>query len=174
MRGARAFLSVMAVCIALVAARNQALAAAEVGQPAPPLATTELDGQSFDLAALHGKVVIVNFWATWCVPCRAEMPALNTFYREYHDQGLEMIGISADRPRDRSDVVRMMQSFAYPAAMLRDAKVNGFGAPEAIPVTFVVDRAGTVRAMFRADQTEVTQQSLGAAVLPLLANKTAR
>jgi len=173
MGGARAFLSLMAGCIAFGLGCGLALAAADVGQPASPLAVPELDGHDFDLAALHGKVVIVNFWATWCVPCRAEMPALDAFYRRYHDQGLEMIGVSADRARDRSDVVKMMQAFAYPAAMLRDAKVNGFGAPEAIPVTFVVDQSGIVRAMFRADQTEVTQQSLAAAVLPLLAPKTA-
>lgn len=172
MRGTRAFPSVMAGCIMLSLACDLALAAADVGQPAPQLAATELDGHVFDLGALRGKVVIVNFWATWCVPCRAEMPALDAFYRRYHDQGLEMIGISADRPRDRSDVVKMMQAFAYPAAMLRDAKVNGFGAPEAIPVTFVIDQSGIVRAMFRADQTEVTEQSLAAAVLPLLTSKT--
>jgi peroxiredoxin len=151
-----------------------ALAAADVGQPAPPLSATELDGRGFDLATLRGRVVIVNFWATWCAPCRAEMPALDAFYRRYHDQGVDMIGISADRPHDRSDAVKVMQAFAYPAAMLREATQNGFGAPEGLPETFVIDQAGVVRAKFRPDQTGVTEQSLAAAVLPLLPRKTNR
>jgi peroxiredoxin len=151
-----------------------ALAAADVGQPAPALSATELNGQGFDLGTLRGRVVIVNFWATWCAPCRAEMPALDAFYRQHHDQGVDMIGISADRARDRSDVVKVMQTFAYPAAMLRDARPNGFGAPEALPETFVIDQTGVVRAKFQPDQTGVTEQSLAAAVLPLLPRKPIR
>jgi peroxiredoxin len=102
------------------------------------------------------------------------MPALDAFYRRYHAMGVDMIGISADRPRDRSDVVKVMQGFTYPAAMMRDADPNGFGAPEALPETFVVDQTGVVRAMFRPDQTGVTEQSLAAAVLPLLPRPAAR
>jgi len=173
MRKALLFLPVIAGCVAFVLAGRPAVGAMDVGQQAPPLVVTELDGSGFDLGALRGKVVVVHFWATWCPPCREEMPALDAFYRQYRGQGLDMIGISADRPRDRSDVVKMMQAFAYPAAMLGDAKVNGFGAPEALPVTYVIDQAGIVRAKFRPDQMAVTQQSLAAAVLPLLAHKAA-
>lgn len=161
-------------CIALVLSIDVALAVAEVGQPAPPLVATEFNGQGFDLSVLRGHVVLVNFWASWCVPCRQEMPALDSFYRRYHDQGVELIGVSADRPRDRSDAVKMMQPLAYPAAMLRDASVNGFGPPSALPTTYVVDQAGIIRAQFRADQQAVTEQSLEAAVLPLLQKKTTR
>ena len=131
--------------LAVTGAGPCSLAATEVWQTAPPLIVRELDGQSFDLAAQRGKVVIVNFWATWCRPCREEMPALDAFYRRYHGQGLELIGLSADRPHDRSDVGKMMQSFSYPAAMLDDAKVNDFDTPAVLPVTFVVDRDGVVR-----------------------------
>lgn len=170
MRGTGALLAV----VALALTGQQAVAAVAVGQPAPPLAATELNGQGFDLNALRGRVVIVNFWATWCAPCRAEMPALDAFYRQYHNQGLDMIGISADRSRDRSDVVKVMQSFAYPAAMLDDARPNGFGAPGALPETFVIDQTGVIRAEFRPDQTGVTQQGLAATVLPLLPHKATR
>ncbi len=174
MRGARSYLPAMVGCFLIVFACRFALAAVDVGQPAPPLAATEINGQGFNLGALRGHVVIVNFWATWCVPCRAEMPALNAFYQKYHTQGLDMIGMSADRPRDRSDVEKMMQAYAYPAAMTRDASVNGFGSPEALPTTFVIDQAGIVRAKFRADQMAVTEQSLAGVVLPLLSGKTVR
>src|ERR1039457_704580 len=98
----------MILCVAA-----SALACAMVGKAAPALEVHEMDGQAFDLSAQHGEVVIVNFWATWCPPCREEMPALDTFYRRYHGQGLEMIGLSTDRSHDRADVLKVMQSFSY-------------------------------------------------------------
>jgi hypothetical protein len=101
------------------------------------------------------------------------MPALDAFYRRYHGQGLEMRGLSTDRPHDRSDVTKVMQSYSYPAAVLDDAKVNDFGSPDVLPVTFVVDRSGVIRAKLTPDQTPVTEKSLSDAVLPLLAEKPA-
>lgn len=145
-----------------------AQAAPTVGQPAPPLVAPELDGHVFDLSALRGKVLIVNFWATWCEPCLSEMPVLNGFYRQYHGRGLEMIGISADRPRDRDRVMKVMQSLAYPAAMMRDAKDNGFGVPESLPVTYIVGADGVIRAKITPTERGITQQELDNAVLPLL------
>lgn len=156
----------IAVCVA-----GLAFARATIGEPAPPLIVQQLDGQTFDLSAMRGKVVIVNFWATWCPPCREEMPAFDAFYRHYHDRGLVMIGVSADRPHDRDDVAKAMQSLGYPAAMLRDATSNGFGSPTTIPTTFIVDRDGIVRAKLTPDETKVTEDSLATAVLPLLPSK---
>ena len=153
----------MILCVAALA-----LASATVGSAAPALVVPELDGQTFDLGAERGKVVIVNFWATWCPPCRAEIPALDAFYRRYHGNGLEMIGVSADRPHDRSDVIKMKESLSYPVAMMDDATVNDFGPPNTLPVTFVVDGNGILRAEFTPDQTPVTEKTLSDAVLPLL------
>jgi cytochrome c biogenesis protein CcmG, thiol:disulfide interchange protein DsbE len=145
-----------------------AFASATVGSAAPALVVPELDGRTFDLSAERGKVVIVNFWATWCPPCRAEIPALDAFYRRYHGNGLEMIGVSADRPHDRSDVTKMKESLSYPVAMMDDATVNDFGPPNTLPFTFVVDGNGILRAEFTPDQTPVTEKTLSDAVLPLL------
>src|ERR1700719_2012985 len=132
MRAALQITAILPAILALIPA-PYVFAAVDVGQPAPALVTQELNGQTFDLAAQRGKVTIVNFWATWCPPCRKEMPALDAFYRRYHAQGLELIGLSADRPHDRSEVIKVMQSFSYPAAMLHDAKSDGFGDPSALP-----------------------------------------
>jgi cytochrome c biogenesis protein CcmG, thiol:disulfide interchange protein DsbE len=146
----------------------EAHAAGEVGQPAPALMVQELNGQTFDLAALRGKVIVINFWATWCPPCRQEMPALDAFYRRYHGEGLEMIGLAANRTHERSEVAKVMDAFSYPAAMLRDCKSNGFNDPTELPITYIVDAQGVVRAKLTPEETPVTEQSLTQAVLPLL------
>ena len=78
----------------------------EIGDPAPPLMLTGLDGKMFDLAKHRGKVVLVNYWATWCAPCRKEMPTLDAFYRRYRSEGLELIGISVDFHRDLTRCAR--------------------------------------------------------------------
>jgi cytochrome c biogenesis protein CcmG, thiol:disulfide interchange protein DsbE len=163
------------IALVLVALTNAStlLCAMSIGQAAPALVVEELNGHTFDLAAERGKVTIVNFWATWCPPCRKEMPALDAFFKRYHSQGLEMIGLSADRPRDRSEVAKVMQSFSYPAAMLRDAKSDGFDEPTALPVTYVVDKNGIVRAKLLPDDKPLTEQTLAAVVIPLLSGPSA-
>jgi len=138
-----------------------------VGERAPALIVPRLDGGVFDLATLRGKVVIINFWATWCSPCRAEMPQLDAFYRRYRARGLELLGVSVDDPQDRAAVVRVMKSFSYPAALAVAAKVNDFGAPIAVPMTWIIDAQGVVRARLLAGNA-ATMQSLEQAVLPLL------
>jgi len=140
-----------------------------VGQT-PALVVPQLDGGTFDLAAARGKVVVVNFWATWCAPCRQEMPVLDAVYRRYHPSGLEMIGLEVDtgRSRERGEAREAMQAFSYPAAMLSDAKKNGFGGPDALPVTYVVDREGVVRARLTPDKAGLTEQHLTDVIDPLL------
>jgi len=144
--------------------------AADIGAAAPPLVAKEFDGSTFDLGALRGKVVVVNFWATWCPPCRQEMPALDAVYRRYHGRGLEIIGltVAGTRARDRTEAVEAMRSVSYPGAMLRDAEVNGFGSPGALPVTYVVDGDGVVRARLTPDETPLTEDGLASLVSPLL------
>jgi thiol-disulfide isomerase/thioredoxin len=139
----------------------------QVGERAPALIVPTLDARVFDLAALRGKVVILNFWASWCSPCRAEMPQLDAFYRRHRAQGLELLGLSVDDAQDRATVVRIMKSFSYPAAMADAAQVNDFGMPVAVPMTWIIDAKGVVRARLIAGNT-LTLQSLAQAVLPLL------
>jgi cytochrome c biogenesis protein CcmG, thiol:disulfide interchange protein DsbE len=137
-----------------------------IGKPAPALVAPELDGKTFDLATERGKVVIVNFWATWCGPCRAEMPLLNRFYLEHRAQGLALVGVSVDDRHDSKEVAEVMRQFAYPALLAPTARVNGFGPPLAVPMTWVIDAQGVVRARL---VSAVTERALSEAVLPLLA-----
>jgi cytochrome c biogenesis protein CcmG/thiol:disulfide interchange protein DsbE len=164
-----AALRTLAAC-AVLAAAGVVEAAVAIGQPAPALVLRQVDDVTFDLAAQKGHVVVVNFWATWCPPCRAEMPVLEQFYRDHREQGVVLIGVSTDRPRDLRDVRRVMGAFSYPAGLLGAATVNGFGDPEALPVTYVIDAAGVVRGKLRADGTPVTRESLERLVAPLLSS----
>ena len=135
-----------------------------IDQPAPPLILTQLDGQVFDLSKMHGKVVLVNYWATWCAPCKKEMPTLNEFYRHHHGEGLELIGISTDRPEDFAKMRKMSIALAYPTALFNQISNDGFGAPEGFPLTYVIDSNGVVRDKF----VEVRDELLKGVVLPLL------
>jgi thiol-disulfide isomerase/thioredoxin len=155
----------------LVAAPPTLLAASPVvGQPAPPLVVPQLDGHDFDLAKLRGKVVLVNVWATWCSPCRSEMPTLNAFYRRYHSRGLELLGLSIDEAPDAGEVRKVMGQFSYPGALASAARINGFGEPIAVPITYVIDARGVIRAQLQAEgPSGVSRQALEEAVLPLLA-----
>jgi cytochrome c biogenesis protein CcmG, thiol:disulfide interchange protein DsbE len=170
-RPASCLITLVAVAAATVCAPGRAFAFATVGKPAPPLVVRDLSGRTFDLAKLRGKIVVVNFWATWCPPCRKEMPALSAFYRQYHRRGVEMIGIAVKS--DRSPAQKIMQSLSYPAAMIGDAKTNGFGTPAEIPETFVIGRSGLVRDRLTPEKTPITEESLSAAVLPLLTQEHA-
>jgi thiol-disulfide isomerase/thioredoxin len=151
----------------LAAASVVAGAPVTVGTPAPPLIVTQLDGHEFDLARVRGKVVIVNYWASWCSPCRAEMPVLDKFYQRYRGQGLVLLGLSVDDVHDRAAVTDIMRKFSYPAALAAGAKANGFGPALAVPMTFVIDATGVVRARL-VSGTAVTEQSLAQLVVPLL------
>jgi cytochrome c biogenesis protein CcmG, thiol:disulfide interchange protein DsbE len=148
----------------LICALSPADSAPQIGATAPQLIVTELDGKIFDLAKLKGKVVLVNYWATWCAPCKKDMPKLDAFYRHHHGQNLEMIGISVDRPNDLPKVRKIMASLAYPVAALKDITVNGFGEPEGVPITWIIDADGKVRDRM----IEVRDELLGTLVVPLL------
>ncbi len=153
---------------------SPAAAAPTVGQPAPPLVVRTLDGRALDLASLRGGVAVVNLWATWCAPCREEMPALDAFARRYASRGVAVIGLSADRPRDLGDVQRVMSVFSYPAALLATAPVNGFGAPRSLPQTLVIGPDGVVRAMIGGEGGLLTEARLAALVEPLLSTAGGR
>jgi len=144
---------------------------AEVGKPAPAITATLLDGSSFDLAALSGKVVVVHFWATWCAPCRVEMPAFEAFYRAHKSEGLAIVAISLDTRDDLAGVKTAMRDFSYPAALLEYTKAKGYGRIWRVPLTFVIDRHGVLRRDGFAATPDIDAAALDREVLPLLREK---
>jgi peroxiredoxin len=147
-----------------------AASAQQVGKPAPPLDAKLLDGTSFSLASEIGKVVIVNFWATWCKPCRAEMPALNAYFLEHRAEGLVVLGISVQS--DRKAVQKVMTAFSYPAALGSDASLNEYGRISRVPLTFVIDREGILRKKDWYGNPGIDRSLLEEVVTPLLQEKS--
>jgi cytochrome c biogenesis protein CcmG, thiol:disulfide interchange protein DsbE len=131
--------------IAQVAGNDACARDPEEGKPAPRAEAKLLDGSTFSLADQSGKVVILNFWATWSVPCRKEMPALETYYEKHRSEGLEMLAVSMDAPKDEPTVRAIMRAYTFPAAMAPDAEIKTYGRIWRIPLTFVIDRQGILR-----------------------------
>lgn len=116
------------------------------GARAPEFELTTLDGQQVSLASLRGKVVLVNFWATWCPPCRIEMPGFQRVYETKRDRGFTIVGISTDAIGSRAvaDFVRE-RGITYPIAMATGAVVQEFGGARTLPISFLIDREGRIR-----------------------------
>lgn len=140
MKGIRA--AGFVVVIAVLAAQ---LVRGQENVPAPNFSLKNASGQAVELAKLHGKVVVVNFWATWCGPCRAEIPGMIEVYQKYRGKGLEIVGISVDRdgwPAINQFVKKL--NITYPVVLGNGDVVDAYGGIDAIPTTFFVDRNGRV------------------------------
>jgi len=118
----------------------------ESSAPAPQWSGVTLAGEPFDLAELRGEVVILNIWATWCVPCRREMPALQRLHESLEGRGLRVLGVSVDRGSGQEGVVEFVESFGLTFPILLDpeqrimARFRTLGVPE----TYLLDRNGEV------------------------------
>ncbi len=143
------------------------------GQAAPELIAQSFSGEKFDLSSTHGKVVVLNFWASWCGPCRSEMPLLEALSRDYGDRVL-VVGLSADDPHERRAALQAAQGVRYITGMLSEAQRNGFGTPQALPLTYIIGASGTVRTILQSNQGAISAVRLRASVEAALADRPAQ
>jgi thiol-disulfide isomerase/thioredoxin len=115
-----------------------------------------LDGARITEDTLAGKLVLVNFWATWCAPCREEMPALQAVYRRHVDNGLVVLGLISGDPADDDEVQSVARSrgVTYPLARSTPALEARYGMGAMLPTSVLFDRAGRVRARWNGVVTE--------------------
>jgi cytochrome c biogenesis protein CcmG/thiol:disulfide interchange protein DsbE len=116
-----------------------------LGGPAPGLTGTTLDGGTFDLADWRGQVVLVNVWASWCVPCQQEQPLLVSSYRELAPRGLQIVGINVrDEPEEARAFMQEFGQAPWPSVQDPDGRRAVDWGTFALPETYLVDRSGTV------------------------------
>ena len=117
-----------------------------VGEVAPAYAARTIAGDSMRLSDLHGKAVLLNVWATWCIPCRKELPELQALHTRYSPQGLQVVGVSVDEGNDDNAVRDFAKEFGITYTIARDPATliyNRFAIP-GVPATFLIDRNGKV------------------------------
>ena len=121
--------------------------------PAPDFTLTDLNGKSVHLADLRGQVVLVNVWATWCPPCRAEMPMIQAAYAQYGAQGFTVLAVN--QREDQQKVAAYMQEndLSFPALLDLDANVGALYQARALPSSFFIDKAGVIRGVYRGPMT---------------------
>jgi thiol-disulfide isomerase/thioredoxin len=143
--------------LALISAQTAPQPAVSIlEKPAPQFIRTDLDGNQIDLSALRGKVVLINFWASWCGPCLVEMPVFASWRSQYSAQGLELIGVSMDdgaAPAELAGVrkLRVKLGVNYPIIMADEQLGNLYGRILGLPVTYLIDRKGIVRARWQGE-----------------------
>jgi peroxiredoxin len=113
--------------------------------PAPDFELTDLTGKSISLSDLRGKVIFVNFWATWCGPCRQEIPDFIEFYKENKDNGAVILGVSVDKSTNKVRDFASDYGINYPIAMATDAIVKDYKPGKFVPTTIIIDSNGMIQ-----------------------------
>jgi cytochrome c-type biogenesis protein len=142
----------------------QANTAAKNLGAAPDVQFTKLDGGAMRLNDLRGRVVVLNFWATWCIPCRAEIPALSAMQKDLESRGLAVVGVSYD---DTADLVKSFQKDIPQSyeVVLGGREVGSQLPASPLPTTYIIDRQGRIRDKFIGERTRAAFE---ASILPLL------
>jgi thiol-disulfide isomerase/thioredoxin len=163
---------------ALVVRSELQVAAAEadelqVGSRAPPVVLTTVDGARISSVELLGSVVILTFWATWCAPCRVELPLLSRYAANHAAAGLRVLGFSLDTADDLAEVRRIAQSLHFPVGLLANSSAPGYGRVWRLPVNFTIDRAGLlVEDGWKLRKPSWTVERLEEVVTPLLERRS--
>ena len=140
-----ALLRTLVMVIGLTAVMPAGAAPVEIGQPAPALRGTLVSGDHFDLTDYRGKVVLVNFYSSFCKSCAYEIGNLETYRDDHRDEGFEILMLGVDRLQDKSRVARMLGTYNLQGAMVDELEECGFERRYPTPTSFIIDRDGVVR-----------------------------
>ena len=129
--------------------------AASSSGPAPAFQLSGRDGKTINLAQFKGQVVMINFWATWCGPCRQEMPLLEDIYKKYKPMGFTMLAVNVEPDSKAAEawLGKLAKPVTFPVAFDVDSKVSKLYKVETMPSTVLVDRKGNVRVLHRGYKT---------------------
>ena len=130
-----------AIALLAAAAPSTAAPVVKIGQPAPEASLTMLNGDPLKLSSLRGQVVVLNYWATWCVPCRTELPLLDRYYRIQAKNGLRVFAVTTED----SLPAKVLKPLFGALAITPVRKIRGPYDYDAVPTNIVIDRAGIVR-----------------------------
>jgi cytochrome c biogenesis protein CcmG, thiol:disulfide interchange protein DsbE len=143
-----------------------------LGQVAPNYEIKTLSGdRKITFENNKGKVTLINFWATWCGPCKDEMPLLESFYQKHKSDNFEIIAISMDDPRKLEEVKVYANQFSFPIAHKSNADIKGYQKLWRLPSTFVIDKEGLLRKDGHVGDAVLTGDELDRLVLPLLSKQ---
>ena len=162
-------MAVMALALALLHCASASANDLVIGQAAPPITLSTLDGKQIATRDLQGKVVIVTFWATWCGPCREELPLLSRYDQQHAKDGLVVLAFSLDTPDNLDQVRAVSRTLSFPVGLLGDPHTPGYGRIWHLPVSFTIDRNGRLVDNGWKDSSPVwTSERLEQVVTPLL------
>jgi peroxiredoxin len=139
----------IATIIAAAALTVPALAADPTGAPAPQFTLTARSGADVSLGQYKGQVVMLNFWASWCGPCRQEMPLLDSIYTKYKRMGFTLIGVNVEPDSKSANDWLKQTPVSFPILYDKESKVSKMYDVEGMPSTVIIDRAGKVRVLHR-------------------------
>ena len=129
---------------------SAAVSAADVSGPAPDFTLKSRDGKNVRLSELQGQVVMINFWASWCGPCRQEMPHLENIHQEYADYGFTLLGINVDEKQEQAEKLLAQIPVSFPILFDPSSSVSKQYNVDAMPTTILIDRDGNLRHLHRA------------------------
>ena len=152
-----------ACLLLLVSASVQALPL--IGEPAPALKGKLFSGETLDLERMRGKVVLVNFYSSYCKFCAYEIGVLEAFYEEHRGEGFEVVAVAIDAPEDRARAERMLGLYHLPGIMADELTESGYARRYPTPTAFIVDRDGILRHRITGAKSPHHYQEL---ILPLL------